>query len=660
MSPSPRSSRRIALYARVSTEKQAQSHTIDSQVSAIKERISQEGMKLEVELCFCDDGISGETLERPALERLRDQAAAGEIDCLYVHSPDRLARKYAFQVLLVEELRRAGVEVVFLNHPVAATPEGELLLQVQGVIAEYERAKILERHRRGKRQAAKSGAVSVFSQAPYGYRYIDKRTGGGEARFEILPEEAEVVRNVFDWFVRERCAISAIARRLTAAKIPTRRGKACWSGSMIWNVLRQPAYQGKAIYGRRKQVSARPRLHRLWKGAPRKNAMEPAAIEDRIEIAVPAIVDPELFAKAQEQLEENRRRCRTGRDGPRHLLQGLVVCQRCGHSFVYFTSGGVHARRSGVAYFYYRCTGMDSHRWGGQRLCSGKMLRADALEKAVWQDVCSVLSDPDRLEREFQRRAGMDEKRRERLRRPIEQLLDRVRRSISRLIDAYQDALITKGEFEARLRKAREREAALAQQQAEAMEREQREQHCQEVLGHFREFAERIRSKLSQADMQAKIHLVRMLIQRIEVDDEEVRIIYKIGQRPFDQGPLGGRLQHRPRRTRHLVQEARRGNLRVAEHGHCGDGFRSDRRRGAACSRRRPRRDAAAGGVGAASRRHRSDARQAPETLPEADSRDRQDSRVTPVCHRRDAGSFFPSIRRFFPAFREPSRPSRV
>src|SRR5262249_7734809 len=152
----------------------------------------------------------------------------------------------------VEELRRAGVQVLFINHPVSATPEGELLLQIQGIIAEYERAKILERNRRGKRQAARSGDVSVFSQAPYGYRYIDKQTGGGEACFEIVPEQAEVVRNVFDWYVRERCSISAIARRLTAAKIPTSRGNGCWCSGMVWRVLRRSAYQGKAIYGQRK------------------------------------------------------------------------------------------------------------------------------------------------------------------------------------------------------------------------------------------------------------------------------------------------------------------------------------------------------------------------------------------------------------------------
>jgi site-specific DNA recombinase len=153
-------------------------------------------LALEPGLCFLDDGYSGSTLVRPALDRLRDLAAAGGIDRLYVHSPDRLARKYAYQVLLVEELRRGGAEVVFLNQAPGRTPEDELLLQVQGVVAEYERAKILERTRRGRRHAALCGNVSVLCGAPYGYRYVPK-AAGVPARYDVLLEEARVVRDIF-------------------------------------------------------------------------------------------------------------------------------------------------------------------------------------------------------------------------------------------------------------------------------------------------------------------------------------------------------------------------------------------------------------------------------------------------------------------------------
>src|SRR2546422_1304815 len=169
----------LAIYARVSSEQQAEAHTVASQVAALQERVAADGLTVSEAMQFLEEGYSGATLVRPALERLRDVMAAGSVDRLYVHSPDRLARKYAYQVLLVDEFRHAGVEVIFLNRALGQSPEDDLLLQVQGMIAEYERAKIIERHRRGKRYAARSGVGNVLSGAPYGDRYLTKYAGGG-------------------------------------------------------------------------------------------------------------------------------------------------------------------------------------------------------------------------------------------------------------------------------------------------------------------------------------------------------------------------------------------------------------------------------------------------------------------------------------------------
>src|SRR5262245_37073337 len=206
-----------AIYARVSSEQQAEAHTIASQVTALCERALADGLSVPAALQFLDEGYSGATLVRPALESLRDTAAAGSIDRLYVHSPDRLARKYAYQVLLVEEFEHLGVEVVFLNRELGHSPEDDLLLQVQGMMAEYERAKILERHRRGKLHAARVGLVNVLSGAPYGYRYVNKHAGGGQARYDLIPDEARVVRHVVEWIGRARLSIGEVCRRLMQA-----------------------------------------------------------------------------------------------------------------------------------------------------------------------------------------------------------------------------------------------------------------------------------------------------------------------------------------------------------------------------------------------------------------------------------------------------------
>jgi site-specific DNA recombinase len=170
----------VALYARVSSQRQADEMTICSQVVALRQRIEHDGFVAQEELCFLDEGYSGSTLLRPALERLRDSTHCGAVDRLYVHSPDRLARKYVYQMLLLEEFAREGVQVVFLNHnPQDESAEGALLLQMQGMIAEYERAQILERTRRGRRFAARQGKISVLAHAPYGYRYVPRHLGGG-------------------------------------------------------------------------------------------------------------------------------------------------------------------------------------------------------------------------------------------------------------------------------------------------------------------------------------------------------------------------------------------------------------------------------------------------------------------------------------------------
>src|SRR6059036_400229 len=220
----------VAIYARVSSEQQAEAHTVASQVAALRERVAADGLTVSEAMQFLDEGYSGATLVRPALERLRDVIAAGSVDRLYIHSPDRLARKYAYQVVLVEEFRRAGVEVMFLNRALGQSPEDDLLLQVQGMIAEYERAKIIERHRRGKRHAAHVGPVNVLSGAPYEYRY------------EIIPDEARVVRQVFAWVGRDHLTIGEVCRRLTQAGEVTRTEKVVWDRSVVWGILKNPAY----------------------------------------------------------------------------------------------------------------------------------------------------------------------------------------------------------------------------------------------------------------------------------------------------------------------------------------------------------------------------------------------------------------------------------
>jgi site-specific DNA recombinase len=312
----------VALYARVSSDQQAEHHTIDSQLAELTAQAEQNGHFIQDHLRFIDNGHSGASLIRPALERLRDLVALSAIDLVYVHAPDRLARSYAHQVLLLEEFTQAGTQVIFLNRPIGTTPEDSLLLQLQGMFAEYERAKVLERSRRGKRHRAQTGAVSVLSRAPFGYRYITREAGGGDARYEINEEAARIVRQIFIWIGHERLTLAGVCRRLHDSGIPSPTGRLHWSRAMIHSMLLNPAYAGQALYGRRQSVPWRPPLHppRGHDGLPRRSWRQVLAPTERhIRIAVPAIVGEDLFVSVAEQLEENRRRSR-------ERLAGVQFC----------------------------------------------------------------------------------------------------------------------------------------------------------------------------------------------------------------------------------------------------------------------------------------------------------------------------------------------
>ena len=165
--------KRAALYARVSTEKQEREDTVASQVEMLYQEAAEAGYDIAPTSVFIDEGVSGSRLDRPALDRLRDLAAEGVFEVLLVTTPDRLARRYAYQVLLVEEFHRCGCDVVFVQHGLGASPEEQMLLQMQGVFAEYERALIQERTRRGRLYAARQGHVN-WGNPPYGYTYVCK------------------------------------------------------------------------------------------------------------------------------------------------------------------------------------------------------------------------------------------------------------------------------------------------------------------------------------------------------------------------------------------------------------------------------------------------------------------------------------------------------
>ncbi len=520
-----------AIYARVSSEQQATAHTIESQLAALAERARSDGTPVPAERQFVDDGYSGATLVRPALDRLRDLAATGAVNRIYVHSPDRLARNYAYQVLLIDEWRRAGVEVVFLNRPLGRSPEDDLLLQVQGVVAEYERTKIMERSRRGKKHAALQGSLNVMSCAPFGYRYVSVHDGGGQARFEPIPEQARVVKQVFEWIALDRCSLGEVCRRLQEAGERTQSGKSIWSRQGVWHILQNPAYYGKAAFGKTHMMprakGARLRPPRGRPVQPRKAHVPKATDQkDWMFIPVPRLVEPALYRAAQRQLNENRKRARMGTRRPGYLLQGLLACSECGYAYY-----GKATRQRGAGghlkdFVYYRCSGTDGYRFGGERICNNPQIRGELIEASVWAEVCELLKNPQRLEQEHQQNISVG--------RSSENLeilksqLARLQRGLERLIDSYSEGAIEKEQFLPRLNRTKGRIAEFEARIHANAESFDRLQELRLLVDHFQKIAVHLGPGLEDADWSRRREIIRSVVERIEIGHGSIAIVFRL------------------------------------------------------------------------------------------------------------------------------------
>ena len=527
-----------AIYARVSSQQQREEHTIASQTAALVEFAKSHDLEVPKEWVFEDEGYSGATLERPGLERVRDLAAEGQIQVVLAYAPDRLSRKYAYQILLIEEFARQGVETLFVRAPQSTSPEDQLLVQFQGMIAEYERAQILERSRRGKRHRARSGEVSVLSGAPYGYRYI-RKTDEAPASYVVIDPEAHVVERVYTMYTVEALSIGEIARRLNAEGIPTRKQSARWERSVVWAMLRNPAYRGAACFGKTR-AAGRIRVTRALRrrgGIVSSNSVgHERAHEEWIEIPVPALVSEESFARAQELLHENKIRSRRRTITP-SVVQGLVSCQKCGYAFSR-TSTYTSARKL----HYYKCIGSDSWRKLGGPVCDNRMVRQDLLDQIVWTEVVRLLEDPTLIQQELDRRlaAARSSDPTQKREQSLQRELSRIGKSIERLLNAYQEGLLSLEQLRERMPSLRQREQALrAELQAIADQAADRSTFLR-LAETLATFLGRLRSAADTLDVNERQRIVRLVVKDILIGDDTIVIRHCIPvglASPPDSGP---------------------------------------------------------------------------------------------------------------------------
>jgi site-specific DNA recombinase len=503
-----------ALYARVSTLQQEQEATIDSQIAALEQYAQGQGYQLKPELTFLDQGVSGAKLARPALDRLRDQATEGAFATVLCLSPDRLARQYAHQWVLLDELRRVGVQVIFINQPDAQDdPQGQLFLGIQGLFSEYERAMITERLRRGKLYRIRQGQL-LPPNPPYGYRYLPISEANG-GQWVINEVEAGVVRQIFGWYTgpKELTITQMVDRLRKVGPAAPPRGKQ-WTYSTVQAILKQPAYTGQSHYNRtvtRHEVVGQARK---WGRGYRQtpiHAQRPP--EEWIAINVPLVLDQTSWQQAQERLAMNQKFSARNNTQHFYMLRGLLVCHRCGRTLT--------GRNSNGRVTYY-CTNRGKHRNPEvePHRCS---VSGEIVEPLVWQAIAALLRNPSLLADAWQHETQLEEASPDEVSR-LENRQRVLEKQWTRLLDAFQDGLIDKDELAQRKARFDAERENLTQRLHHLTCQNRRQQAKAQMLDDFATFCQKMLSSLADPTPEVKQEVIRLLIDHIVVEDHAIVI----------------------------------------------------------------------------------------------------------------------------------------
>jgi site-specific DNA recombinase len=518
-----RSKMKVAIYARVSTLRQQQSQTIEQQLERLQAHISTQGWELAVEHIFRDDGYSGAKLARPGLERLREQAALGEFELILITAPDRLARNYVHQVLLLEELASHGCPVEFLDRPVSEDPHDQLVLQIRGAVAEYERSLIAERMRRGRQSKLKAGLLLPWTVAPYGY-ILDAEQPRDPSRVRINEVEAAVVQQIFAWYTdpEQRFSLYAIAKHLSEDGLPTPTGQPRWNVASLRGILTNPAYTGTAYANRTRPVPARQRKSALLPVGPGRS-QRPTSKEAWIPIPVPAIISQEMFDQAQARLALNKQLARRNNTEYAYLLRGLVSCGQCQLS--------CFGRTCSPDYGYYVCNGRSNFlRAAKNDRCQARYAPAQQLDELAWQDLVELVSHPEQIMQALQR-AQTGEWLPQQLqarRQTLNQALAHLARQEERLSEAYLAEVIELAELERKRQDITQKQQALDRQVRQLEAQLHKQVEIETIAPSIDAFCQRVQQGLAQATFDQKRELVELLIDRVIVDDAQVEIRYVI------------------------------------------------------------------------------------------------------------------------------------
>jgi site-specific DNA recombinase len=518
---------RIAIYARVSTQRQAQAQTIEQQLERLTQYAAQQGWELLEENIFRDDGFSGAALNRPGLDRMRDKVAAGEIDCVVITAPDRLARNYVHQMLLLEQLEKYHCRVEFLDRPMSEDPHDQLVLQIRGAVAEYERTLIADRMRRGRQTKYRAGILLPWSRPPYGLQ-VDLEHPRDPTKVTINEAEAGIVREMFAFYIQEDTSLYGLVKHLHEMQIPAVRGGEFWNVASVRCILTNPAYTGQVYVGRTHSLKSQQRrsaVHPVGKAGQSSSKAPP---EEWVLVAtIPAIVEHQLFEQAQIKLSHNQSVASRNNTVHQYLLRGLVSCGICELSCT--------GRQLSPGYHYYVCTGKTDVIYSRlNERCPARYIPAHQLDELVWKDLCEILIHPEIIATALQRARGGCwlpqelQARRENLRRG--QLI--LQNQLDRLTEAYLNGVIPLPEYQRRRADIDHKGQGMETQEKQLTQQVNRQDELTGLANSVESFCQRIQTGLENASFEQKRKLVELLIDRVIVTDGAIEIRYVIPTNP--------------------------------------------------------------------------------------------------------------------------------
>jgi site-specific DNA recombinase len=519
---------RVAIYARVSTPNQTKTQTIEQQLQRLQTHVKQQGWELRTKHIFRDDGRSGADLKRTGLDQLRDAVKYGEIDRIIATEPDRLARNYVHQMILLEEFEKSGCRIEFLDRPMSDDPHDRLLLQIRSAVAEYERTLVTERMRRGRYAKYRAGTLLPWTRPPYGYR-VDPDRPRDPTGVWVEASEAAIVQMIYEFYGQMGSSLCGLANHLNKQQIPTPSGKQIWGLATLRNILKRPDYTGKVYACRFRYREPKIRRSATHKIGNHHQSYEEVPPEEWIFVGtIPAIITQEQFDIIQGKLKQNKSFAMRNNKTHQYLLRALVSCGVC-------QSACVGRTVEKGKYRYYVCSGK-AKPIHSRRLekCPSRFAPASQLDDIVWQDLCHVLTHVNSLTLALERAQGGQwlPQELQAQRATLQQAKRTLDSQLERLTDAYLAAVVPLAEYERRRGDIEKRLTGLMNQEETLMAQVNQHAQAAQRIESVKAFAERISPTLEDATFEQKRQLVELLIDRVVVTNDDVDIRYAIPLTP--------------------------------------------------------------------------------------------------------------------------------